>query len=479
MTKKQLRINDVSLTDGQSAVWGGAMTSAMRLSVGHELEGANLSAIEVLSSETITQCIARDENPWQYLELLRYQNQRLPFRANINLLTEHGRAGADVVAADVIEKLVAQLARRDVSQIVFVEPHMRLELIEPALKAASSNGVTAIAALLYFGDSELSEDDYAAQAVQLARAGAARVMLRDEAGLLTADIMRTLIPKIFDALEETPLGLHTRCTTGLGPMVAGEAVKLGIRELDTALPALANGGSAPSSLNLLDSMASVGIELEGVNQEVLATANKVLGDIAGSEDFAAAIPWGFELAPYVHQLPGNVASWAVNKLRGEGNWNLLNEFSHECVRVREDIGSPPMLSPFARGVAEQALLNLNAERRYSELRPIVRRSLQGVYGPARTPVNAALLDWVGAVGATSPSSWDELCTANPSASDEQRITVAVSGRSVEDQPRPAKMNQLIYKAKTPAQLLSEGLKQYVGSFGVVRVSGPGIDIQES
>jgi oxaloacetate decarboxylase alpha subunit len=50
-------------------------------------------------------------------------------------------------------------------------------------------------------------------------------MLRDEAGLLTADRLATLLPALRAGLGDTPLDLHLRCQTALGPMVALEAVR--------------------------------------------------------------------------------------------------------------------------------------------------------------------------------------------------------------------------------------------------------------
>ena len=55
---------DVSLTDGQSARWAGAMTTPMALAVASRLAAARPAAIEVASVPPRSQqCVARGEDP--------------------------------------------------------------------------------------------------------------------------------------------------------------------------------------------------------------------------------------------------------------------------------------------------------------------------------------------------------------------------------------------------------------------------------
>lgn len=57
---------------------------------------------------------------------------------------------------------------------------------------------------------------------------------------------RTLIPLVLQNREGITVELHPHCNTGLGPLVALEAMHQGIQCLNTALPPLANGSSNPS-----------------------------------------------------------------------------------------------------------------------------------------------------------------------------------------------------------------------------------------
>src|SRR5262249_56355042 len=76
-----------------------------------------------------------------------------------------------------------------------------------------------------------------------------RLCLKDPGGLLTPERIRTLVPVILKKAAGIPVELHSHCTTGLGPLVALEAVRLGIRIVNTGVPPLADGSALPSIFN--------------------------------------------------------------------------------------------------------------------------------------------------------------------------------------------------------------------------------------
>lgn len=69
MSTHQLAFTDSSLTDGQMAVWGGALDTSMMLAPAGGLSASGLAAIEILSPAVLDACLARGENPLQRLEL--------------------------------------------------------------------------------------------------------------------------------------------------------------------------------------------------------------------------------------------------------------------------------------------------------------------------------------------------------------------------------------------------------------------------
>ena len=479
MSASTLRCTDVSLTDGQSARWAGAMTTPMALAVASRLAAARPAALEVASSATFQQCVARGENPWQRIELLRERCPGIALRASLSLLTEHGRRGVDVISTEVATLWLRELAQRGVTEVVLIEPLMAMERIAPVLKAATSLGLTAIAALPFTSGSTRSDQDFRAQASALASAGASRVQLRDEAGLLTSERLATLLPALRAGLETMPLDLHLRCQTALGPMIALDAVRIGIDGLDTTFAPLANGASAPALGTLLKSLRTLNPQAPASEQLLHAVreADQLLAELADRHGFAAGRAWVFDLAPYAHQLPGDIAAQAMQQLADLGLTHKLHAFANECSRVRGDVGGPPMLAPFARAIAEQALMHLQGMARYAELRPGVRRALQGVHGDAAGAVDPRLLNRVGAIPRLPAQSLAQLRAANPDASDAVLVIAHVCGVAPAEHPATQSPEALRYVAATPEEVLLAGLTARAARYAHLGVQGPGVSIQ--
>jgi oxaloacetate decarboxylase alpha subunit len=479
MSGKALRYADVSLTDGQTARWAGAMTTPMMLAVAARLAAARPAAIEVASPATLQQCVARGEDPWQRIELLRECCNGVALRATVALLTEHGKRGADVISTEVATLWLRESARRGVSEIVLIDPLVQIARIAPVLREAKALGLTMIAALPFALETTCGDEDIRAQARALAEAGATRVMLRDEAGLLTADRLNTLLPALRAGLGTTPLDLHLRCQTALGPMVALEAVRIGIDGLDTAFGPVANGASVPALGTLLKSlrMLAPGTAISEQTLHAVRDADRLLAELADRHGFAPARAWVFELAPYVHQLPGEVAATFMQKLAALGLLHKLHAFANECAHVCHNIGAPPMLAPFARPIAEQALLHLQGAPRYSELRPGVRRIVQQIYGAMPGAVDTRLAQRVGAVPKRSAPSVASLRTAYPGASDDALVLAQTCGVAPDAVPAPASPEDLLYPATTPADSLLAGLTARAAHYAQLGVQGPGVAIQ--
>ncbi|GAF50177.1 beta/alpha barrel domain-containing protein [Rhodococcus wratislaviensis] len=470
MSSHRLTFTDTSLTDGQAAVWAGALDNRMVLAPAAALSSSGLAAVEVLSPAVLDECMARDEHPLQRVELAHRHYGPVPLRATVNLLTGHGRPGADVLGPTAIDRWLTALAAAGLRQVVLLDPLLDPVRLKAALESATTVGLTAIAALPYTADDGVSDETYAERAASLVAAGADRVMLRDESGVLTPDRAHTLVPALVSALGDTPLDLHTRCHTALGTVVALEAGRLGVRGIDTALPSVANGASLPSLPSLVRVLRRDDVQ-DLPDLDALQSADAILAGIADQEGLPAATPWPFDLATYVHQLPGEVAAYFRSTLRERGRWADLHEFAAECAAVRRDMGAPPMVAPFARAIAEQAMCHFGGEQRYETLRPVLRRLLQGVYGTVDGDQRVELQARVGSV-LTSES--DSPTIEADLAADEDVLLAWIAGVTVATVPRRVDVQP--YEASTPYESLTRGLLERAGRYATLTVSAPGLRI---
>ena len=479
MNQNNVRLTDVSFTDGQIAVWGGAMTTSMIGSVVRHLAAVRPAAIEVSSPTTMRQCVVRGEDPWQRIDIIRERCPLLVLRATVGVVTDHGRRGADLISYDAAVQWLRELAQRGVSEVLFIDPLVDMKRVAPLFKEASTLGMTPIIALPFYEDPALTDHILCEQASALAAAGAQRVALRDESGVMTADRLTTLLPALRRVLDTTALDLHLRCQTALGPMVALEAIRLGVDGLDTALAPVANGASVPSLGTLVKSARLLGLEkpVDGVCLAAVDEANRLFVALAERHGFSVAQPWAFNLMPYIHQLPSDVAAEFMERIDALDLGAKLSDFANECARIRGELGNPPMLAPFARSIAEQALLHLQGLPHYAELHPGVRRIIQQTYGKTLGTVNTKLARRVGKLSKRRALSLKELRAPWPGVKDGALVLAQICGVSPISLPAPASRESMIYVVATPTDALIEGLSARAARFAQLNVFGPDFAIQ--
>lgn len=474
----RFRLTDVSLTDGQGAVWAGAMTTSMVGAVVQQLAAARPAALEVCSPSTLRQCVARGEDPWQRLDIIRQRCPHTPLRAAVSLLTDHGHRGADLIATDVAVQWLRELAQRGVAEVLFIAPLLDTRRLAPLLAEATALGLLPIVALPFAEDAALSNEALCTRAAALAACGAARVMLRDESGVLTPDRLASLLPALQQALSSTPLDLHLGCQTALAPMLALEAMRLGIDGLDTAFAPLANGASVPALGTLVKSARLLALAgVDDTHLPAVDAASRALATLAQRHGLPEARPWAFSLAPYIHQLPGAVAAEFMERLDGCNLQSKLNEFAQECARVRDELGSPPMLAPFARPIAQQAWMHVNGLPRYAELQPGLRRVAQHVYGPTPGPVDKQLARRVGRLPQQRPQTMQALRAQCPGASDSALVLAQICGVGPDKLPAPAAPDAVAYGATTPTDALIAGLSARASRFAELHVFGPQLSVR--
>jgi len=173
--------------------------------------------------------------------------------------------------------------------------------------------------------------------------------------------------------------LHVHCTTGLGPLCALEAIKLGVELIDTSVPPLANASSNPSVFNVAQNAQSLGYSPH-VDIETLARVEKDLTFIARRESLPIGEPVEYDYSQYVHQVPGGMISNLRFQLKNIGMLDRLDKVLEEAVRVRADLGYPIMVTPFSQFVGSQAAINVIKGERYTQVTDQVIQYTTGLWG---------------------------------------------------------------------------------------------------
>ncbi|MBI2180450.1 MAG: biotin carboxyl carrier protein, partial [Deltaproteobacteria bacterium] len=231
---------------------------------------------------------------------------------------------------------------------------------------AHSLGLRVILNLIYSVSPKHTDEYFAERTRRAASLKPYRLCLKDPGGLLTPERMQSLVPVIFKNAGGIPVELHTHCTTGLGPLCCLEAMKLGIRSINTALPPLADDSSNPSLFNVAKNARALGYTT-AIDEEILKPVSRHFTAIAKREGFTIGAPVEYDYAQYQHQVPGGMLSNLRHQLGKVGLEHKFPEALEETIRVRKEFGYPIMVTPLSQFVGSQAAINVIVGERYKEV----------------------------------------------------------------------------------------------------------------
>jgi oxaloacetate decarboxylase alpha subunit len=277
------------------------------------------------------------------------------------------------------ELFIGRMAANGIRQARISEPWNDLPGWTYRVKVARQFGLDPIVNLIYSVSPVHTDEYYAERCRQAVTLKPFRLCLKDPGGLLTPERVRTLVPVVLKYAGGIPVELHSHCTTGLGPLVALEAVRLGIRIVNTGVPPLADGSALPSIFNVAHNLRALGYK-PIINEEVLRPVSEHFTVVAKRERFPIGVPAEYDYATYLHQVPGGMISNLGHQLRQVGKEAQLAEALEETSRVRVEFGYPIMVTPLSQFVGSQAAINVIVGERYKEVTDQVIRYALGHFG---------------------------------------------------------------------------------------------------
>lgn len=388
---------DVTLRDAHQSLWSTRMTTAMMLPVAPILDRLGFEAIDLVGGAVFDVCVRYLlEDPWERMRIMSRVITRTPL---IVMTRGQSLFTFELFPDDVVELTAQRIAANGIRYTTPYDALNDIRNLQVPVRAAKAAGLYVAAGVVYTISPVHTDDYYATKARELIRLGVNAVFLKDPSGLLKPERVCTLIPALREAVGALPLQLHTHCLTGLGPICALEAIRLGVDTVHTATSVLAHGASHPPTEWVAQNARRMGFEMtldvEGLKpvadhfRYVAAREGKPLGQVAEYDPFH-----------YEHQIPGGMISNLKSQLRDIGLDHRLDEILEESARVRRDLGYPIMVSPFSQFVVTQAVLNVMQGERYRTVPDEICKYVLGYYGQLAAPVDPNVLDRI--VGKEQP-----------------------------------------------------------------------------
>ncbi|KAA3622869.1 MAG: pyruvate carboxylase, partial [Proteobacteria bacterium] len=387
---KRIDLVDTTFRDGQQCLWATRMSTETMLPVAERLDSAGFSAIEVIGAVQFDAAVRYlKENPWQRLRLLSERITRTPLQA---VVRSSCILSFEPQAEDINRLWIERLVANGMRKFVAFDGLHDIGNLVPALLHAKSLGAYTTG-WLTFSDSPVHTDTlYCAKAREfIERADVDALMIEDASGVLTPERVRTLVPALREVIGDMSLGLHSHGLAGLPQRTYLAAAELGVDNLYTCVPPVADGNAPPSAYTTARNLRYVGFDV-AVDESALDPVRDHLNAVARYEDKPIGRPMDYDAAACGHQVPGGVMSNLEAQLVAAGLADKLPEVLDECTRVRADLGWPIQVTPFAQFIGVQATLNIIQGERYRTVPDEVKKYALGYYGKLLSPVEPDVLD---------------------------------------------------------------------------------------
>jgi oxaloacetate decarboxylase (Na+ extruding) subunit alpha len=406
----------------------GTMPTADLLRLAEILDGAGFAELEVSGGGVFSSAVRRGvESPWERIRALKART-KTPLG-----LALRGRflVGSRPVGGDFARRFVASAAESGIDVFRLHDPLNDVGNLREAAQAIVDAGKEFDAGLLYGSG---RREALVEAAKRLPELGATRLILHDPAALLQPHRASELVAELRD-VSGLPVGLYPQGAGGNALAASLEAARAGADVIAAAVYPIALTMHRVSAEALSLALAGMGMD-PGVDLQRLWTASDLVDEFIGDEPVSSVIP-RVAVRAAQHRLPVGLVASVEQTLRSQGSGDRLDEVLDEVVKVRNEIGSPPLAAPIGQIVASQALLNVLSANRYGTMVDELHDLVSGRFGTTPGPVDPNLHRAVELKGGDPPSQeqvdLDELRAdaAGLASSEEELLLLALFGEDAE------------------------------------------------
>ncbi len=397
----EIGLVDTSLRDGNQSLWGAVgIDTAKTLTIAPLMDQVGFKAIDFTTSTHMGVAVRyKREDPWERIRLMTAATPNTPLQF---MSTGFRFISWETASPEFMSLAFAVLARNGIRRFCLADPMNDAESNVTCARMVKRAGGEFVIAALVFTLSPIHDDAHYAEAARIL-AGCAEIdaiYIKDPGGLLSPRRASTLLPAIKAQIGSKPLELHSHCTIGLGELLYMDAADYGISAVQCASGATADGISNPPSLRVVENLRALGHQVP-INTAALAEVSRFFTRIAQAEGLPIGAPQPFDAAYLRHQLPGGMIGTMRRQLAEHRLAHLEGEVIEEIARVRQELGWPIVMTPFAQILMTQAFLNVTGRERYAVIPDEAIRYALGRFGRPNMPIAPEVMERIEALPRTT------------------------------------------------------------------------------
>ena len=387
-----LQIVETSLRDGNQCLWGAlGIDTAKTLAIAPVMERAGYRAIDFTTSTHMGVAVRyKREDPWERIRAMAEICRETPLQF---LSTGFRFIAWETASPEFMELAFRTLATNGIRRFALADPNNdAASNVEVARLVRRAGGEQVIGALVYSISPIHDDAHYAAAARTMAASpDIGALYIKDPGGLLTPKRAQTLIPAILAEIGDKPLELHNHCTIGLAEPACLEAADLGVVAVQCASGGAADGTSNPPITRMIANLKAMGHSVD-IDEDAAREVAEYFTALAEAEGLPTGRPMHFDAAYLRHQLPGGMVGTMRRHLADHGVPELEGAVIEEMGRVREELGWPIVMTPFAQMLQTQAVLNVTGSERYGVIPDEIIRYALGRFGRPNVPIEPEVMD---------------------------------------------------------------------------------------
>jgi len=387
-----IQLVETSLRDGNQCLWAAlGVDTARTLTIAPVMDRVGFKAIDFTTSTHMGVAVRyKKEDPWERIRLMAAAMPNTPLQF---MSTGFRFISWETAHAEFMALAFRVLARNGIRRFCLADPMNDADSNIACARMVKQAGGEYVIAALVFTLSPIHDDAHYAEAARklAASADVDALYIKDPGGLLSPIRARTLIPAIKAVIGAKPLELHSHCTIGLAEHAYMEAPEHGVSVLQCASGGAADGTSNPLAERVVANLRALGHTVR-VDDEALKEVDSYFTRLAEAEGLPVGRPQAFDAAYLQHQLPGGMVGTMRRHLAESRLSHLEGAVIEEIGRVREELGWPIVMTPFAQIVMTQAVMNVMNQERYKVIPDEAIRYAIGRFGKPNVPIDAQVME---------------------------------------------------------------------------------------
>lgn len=387
-TKKYgpVRLSSCDFRDGQQSLIATRMRTEDMLPILDQMDEFGFECIEMWGGATFDSCIRfLREDPWERVRLFKQHCKKTPLRM---LLRGQNLLGYTPYPDDIVKKFVTKAAEVGIDIFLIFDGLNDIRNCSCAARAALKAGKRVEGNIQFTSSPVHTVESFVQTAKDYVAIGATAVHLEDMGGMIDPSTASKTVAAVKAAVN-VPVHYHSHCTGGMTEITYWEVIRAGADVVDVDVSSLALGTSHPAAESMIAVLKGTPRDT-GLDYEKLAPIAAYLKGIRKKyEQFESKLQ-GVDINVVRHQIPGGMRSNLESQLRQMNAIDRLEEVLEEVVRVRADLGYPPLGTPFSQMCGAQASMNVISGERYKLIPKEINAYVKGQYGKAPGTVSEEL-----------------------------------------------------------------------------------------